>query len=740
MASCVTRLLLSAAMSALGLFTADAANGSGRVASYGRGDLVVAKVATPWAEASTFPQSTAGLGDVSCVSSMCVAVGGLWGLSLTESHDGGKSWSNAAVPAGVTTLQSVSCASLLYCVAVGEYLKPARADTRQGVVVETNDGGNSWVRRATTTSGELVGVSCANAITCVAVGLASKNDGLGGGSFTLSTDNGWRSWATETIARKSLTLSAVSCPSPGACVAVGSTTAAGGSGNPVALVTADGGASWRTAALPGHDMALNSVSCPDTGRCVATGTSQPPSTAQPSKIVALVVTSNNGWERWTRQPLPAGAGAGTVVCLRRGWCLATGGKAPLLSRDYGHTWALAGRSAAFSPNVAAVACPTAEDCVAVGGAEGPSNGAYSFPFTYPTVATSVDGGLDWRARPPAKGWWINAMACPGQRACVAVGTTNAGVGGAWVTGDFGRAWEEASLPRTVQTLNSVSCPSDSACAAVGSTVAGTAVALTSSDGGMTWALARVPKGLASLASVSCATARLCVGVGSIAVHFSVPPGGHLGVGDIEAGSGALITSDDGGRTWVDRARSATRAGYVPYFFSVSCLPSGFCATGPSYGRFLSSHDGGRTWTDVKNSFGYFPTTGIACTGQSRCVASSTAQAAPPQLYLTIDGGKKWTRATVQSGLAQYAQSSWQLGTPTCSGSLCLVVGGDTWYGTPGLALVSRDAGRSWSASKLPSGSSLLIAASCTGAFYCLAATETRSGHGMFIYANLRAES
>jgi hypothetical protein len=47
-----------------------------------------------WAEVSTFPQSSGGLGDVSCASSTCVAVGFIDNLSLAVSHDGGMSWAN----------------------------------------------------------------------------------------------------------------------------------------------------------------------------------------------------------------------------------------------------------------------------------------------------------------------------------------------------------------------------------------------------------------------------------------------------------------------------------------------------------------------------------------------------------------------------------------------------------------------------------------------------------------------
>ncbi|HTW08954.1 MAG TPA: hypothetical protein VME46_15675 [Acidimicrobiales bacterium] len=698
-----------------------------------------ARTAVHWAAVSTFPQTISGFGDVSCASSTCVAVG-IMGMALAVSQDNGMSWSSSPVPAGVTTLQSVSCASRSHCTAVGEYLEPAPTDTRPGVVVVTDDGGRSWTRQATTMVGPLVGVSCENASSCVAIGSAGLHGSITG-SFALTTANAGRSWASAAIAGSALDLSGVSCPSAQHCVAVGSVTAPDGSGSPVAMVTTDGGARWHNAPVPSHDIALYTISCPTDARCVATGMPQLPTTAQPIRTVASVFTSADGGARWSQRALPPGAGVGAVTCLPSGWCLLTGANAPVLSTDYGEKWTMVRRSLGFSTDVTSVACRTASSCVAVGGSEGPSNGAFSFPFVYPTVATSSDGGRSWAPRRPPEGWLVNAMACPARRRCVAVGTTNAGTGGAWASDNFGRNWVEATVPGTVQVLNSLSCPSPSACVAVGSTTTGSAVALSSGDGGASWALSQLPKGLASLASVSCTNAQLCVGVGSIAVHYSVPPGGHQGVGDIESGSGALITSDDGGTTWVNQTRTATREGYVPYFFSVSCLPSGFCATGPSYGRFLSSTDGGRTWADVKNFFGYFPTTGLSCMGPSTCVADSTDQASAPQLYRTVDDGRSWSEARLVSAPAQYAESTWQLGAPICSTEgLCLAVGGDTWYGTPGLALVSRDGGRSWATTTLPPGSSLLSAAACTGTFTCLVAAETHEGEGIFIVATLSRAS
>ena len=727
-----------ALLSAIVLVTGLTAGNLGAQVAVGAG--APGRVAEPralWTEVSTFPQTSGGFGEVSCASSTCTAVG-LSAISLAVSHDGGRSWASPSVPSGVSTLASVSCPSRLECVAVGEFMQPGPTDTRPGVVVVTDDGGTSWARAATTDVGQLEEVSCPSALRCVAIGYAGLHDDITG-SFALTTAAGGQSWAAVKLPGSQLQLTGLSCPTTSLCVAVGSDTAADNSGTPVAEVTTDGGHRWRRAVVPGQDMALYAVSCPTATHCVATGMDQPPTSEQDAASIPVVFTSADGGARWAKQAPPAGGDyIGRVSCLASGLCLATGAAVPRVSRDYGQTWTTAPASEGFDANVASIVCMSNSDCVAVGGSEGPSNGAYSYPFAAPTVATSSDGGVRWMPRSPPRGWSIDAMACPGLQTCVAVGTTNAGTGGAWTTKDLGATWEQSWLTSPVQVLNSVACPSPSACSAVGTTSNGTAVAMTSSDGGATWRPSLLPKGLASLASVSCSNSELCVAVGSLAVRFAVPPGGHIGIGDIESGRGALITSDNGGRTWVDRTRSATRAGYVPYFFSVSCLPDLFCATGPSSGRFLSSVNGGKTWTDVKNSFAYFPTSGLSCVNQERCVAYGTSQASPPQLYWTSNGGRSWSRARLISGPTEYAESTWQFGGLHCTAQgLCIAVGGDSWYGNQGLALVSRDSGRTWATTNLPREASILTALACTPTGKtCIASSESPTGRGFFLKTTL----
>ncbi len=490
--------------------------------------------------------------------------------------------------------------------------------------------------------------------------------------------------------------------------------------------------------VPGQDVALDAVTCATARQCVATGTDQPPNTAEPAAPVPVEMTSNDGGQNWTERPQPPGGDyMGTVFCSADGKCLAAGAPAPRLSQDFGATWQLAPRSDGFGADVTSIACSTSTTCTAVGGTDGPSNGAYTMPFAYPTVATSSDGGAHWVKRPPPPGWSIDAMACPGARRCVAVGTTNAGTGGAWTTTDFGRAWERAPVQAPAQILNSVTCPSLSLCIAVGSTTNGTAIALTSNDGGARWHASALPKGLASLASVSCSNGQLCVAVGSLAVRVTVPSGGHVGIGDIEGSLGALITSSDGGKSWVSRTSSATPARSLPYFFSVACLPDLFCAVGPSYGTFLSSADGGATWDDLSNPLGYFPTTRVACANRNSCAADDTNQGAPPELFWSSDGGRAWQVANVVSPPTQYVESTWQFGALECAAQgVCIALGGDIWYGTEGLALVSGDSGRTWSTMVLPRAVSLVTAAACTAELECLATAQSPAGRSLFLSTSL----
>jgi hypothetical protein len=234
-------------------------------------------------------------------------------------------------------------------------------------------------------------------------------------------------------------------------------------------------------------------------------------------------------------------------------------------------------------------------------------------------------------------------------------------------------------------------------------------------------------------TVSCSSVYLCVAGGSLGVHFTVPPGGHIGIGDIESGSGAPVTSADGGRIWTDRTRSATSSGYVPYVVSASCLPTLSCVSSPYYGTSLLSADGGFRWDAINDQSWAHQANVISCINAAECVSVSTADSGPPDFIWTEDGGRHWAPAHIGPGIVELSQTEWQISEVQCSAQgICIAVGVDSWYPFRGLALVSRDSGRSWIKMQLPTGTGMLTAAACNETSVCIASGQLQTGPGQIL--------
>src|ERR1700678_705797 len=77
---------------------------------------------------------------ISCPSTSDCWTVGIAGTSdfgaIAHSIDGGKKWKPQALPSGVLSLESVSCANISNCTAVGS--------SSGGVAVSTIDGGATW--------------------------------------------------------------------------------------------------------------------------------------------------------------------------------------------------------------------------------------------------------------------------------------------------------------------------------------------------------------------------------------------------------------------------------------------------------------------------------------------------------------------------------------------------------------------------------------------------------------------
>jgi hypothetical protein len=227
------------------------------------------------------------LGGVSCASSRdCVAVGfsgdatGTVGTPLAERWNGA-GWRVQSTPlpaeARVGFLSAVSCTSPRSCVAVGFFI--SRVGTGEPLAERWN--GTRWSIERTPSpeaavEAQLVGVSCARQGSCMAAGFFSIVTGiqvmmaehLSGMRWSLQRDRYPRGATGVQFA-------GVSCPSAGACTAVGYFGGIEGYDDP--LAERWDGMRWATQPLPSPAGALSSslasVSCSSSRACTAVGTS-----------------------------------------------------------------------------------------------------------------------------------------------------------------------------------------------------------------------------------------------------------------------------------------------------------------------------------------------------------------------------------------------------------------------------------------------------------------------------------
>ena len=162
-----------------------------------------------------------GFGEVDAIScadpTYCVA------LSSNQYEDdalidSNGSWSSAPLvePGGALQLNSVSCFSESFCMAVGESSLASGGHPNAGGVIEEWDGSAWSVVSNPQSSGldvSFSSVSCPGAASCLAVGQDSTDGGF------IDSWNGL-SW-TMAFNEQGVSLSAVSCSTPASCVAVG---------------------------------------------------------------------------------------------------------------------------------------------------------------------------------------------------------------------------------------------------------------------------------------------------------------------------------------------------------------------------------------------------------------------------------------------------------------------------------------------------------------------------------------
>jgi hypothetical protein len=420
--------------------------------------------------ACSSPTSCAAVGSSGDSATLIARSGGAWASAAVP------------LPASSVSsaqLAAVSCPSGTACVAVGSYRASGR---QQGLVLSGAGTSWTATRAplpgtaAASPDVSLLAVTCQTAASCVAVGQYTASSGSSYGLILTGDGSSWTGSAaplpSDARKRPAARLTSVVCPSADECTAVGSYTDQ--YGNEQGMVVTGSGRSWTAvrAALPASAVvpgaSLSAVACPEPASCVAVGTYSGNTRGM------VLVGSGTSWSA-SSAPLPAGAAANPAATLQNVTCTSASGSASgsasacvavgsytdskgntdgLLLAGHGAAWTAvraplpsgaAGKQGSPGAELASVACPSAGKCVAVG--------EYTDTVGDADVLLLAGHGSSWkaaRAPVPANGMTVGTQAqgpvappflasitCPSASACVAVGaypSRGLGMQGLLVTG------------------------------------------------------------------------------------------------------------------------------------------------------------------------------------------------------------------------------------------------------------------------------------------------------------------
>ncbi|GAC1433132.1 MAG: hypothetical protein NVSMB65_06890 [Chloroflexota bacterium] len=324
--------------------------------------------------------------------------------------------------------------------------------------------------------------------------------------------------------------------------------------------------------------------------------------------------------------------------------------------DGGRSWTQ--ENARTTWGLRGITCLSASTCWAVGWAD--------------TILLTRDGGHTWSSHGGLTSLNLSRIVCPRALTCLAVGE----FGRILITTTGGRAWYSPTTPLAAGatlSLEGIACPSARTCFVVG----GGGTILVTHDGGHAWQQQTTPLagGAGPLAGVACTSERACVVVGGLGGTTST-----------------ILTTGDGGATWVPRPSPVRWA-----LSDVSCPTSRVCYAVGGMGTVLMSSDGGATWMaqDLNTSTGL---TGVSCRGTTFCVVvgdngfisvlsprhpRSTAPAGPVALTITgtsvyymMDGPEYRSDIPLQTP-AYFAAfySATNAGTSTPAGRITILKGG-----------------------------------------------------------------
>jgi hypothetical protein len=415
---------------------------------------------------------------VSCATTIaCTSVGSSDGAPLAEGFNG-TAWRLQSIPgpAGGTnaSLTGVSCPSVRNCGAVGSYVNRAVI----GMALAEGSRGGTWtIQAARNPVGSFTSVleadSCPGAAHCEAVGLYLA--GVGGG--TLAEVRSGPTWSVERTANPAgatqSSLLGVACASADQCMAVGQSVGPAGT---VTLAETWNGRTWRIVRTPtpvnSFTSALEAVSCSAPDACTAVGTDST------NNGQATLAEAWNG-KTWRIQstPDPPGTFADVltgVSCVAATACSAVGNdvdlsgtQVPLAESWDGTAWKIHHTPVPAGSLAAAmfgVWCTTANACTGVGGHVDPAQIGKTLIETWNGTAWRIQASPNPAGAPFAT---LYSVRC-GRGACTAVGSTGlATMALAW----HWTAWTVQPTPDPVDAANSallgVDCSAANVCTAVG---------------------------------------------------------------------------------------------------------------------------------------------------------------------------------------------------------------------------------------------------------------------------------
>jgi photosystem II stability/assembly factor-like uncharacterized protein len=322
----------------------------------------------------------------------------------------------------------------------------------------------------------------------------------------------------------------------------------------------------------------------------------------------------NGSANQARRTFRFSMFAAAVVVLALGAVIGVHVATSGTSAPVAHTAASKATNATtVSQPLAAVACPTPSECLAVGG---PGR-----------LFATRDSASRWTALSLPTDHYLYGITCPTSSRCVAVGDA-----GTIVLSQHGlRGWEKVSSG-TRTPLSAVTCQSPDTCTAVGD--GGTI--LVTRDGGVHWEPAN--RGTEVITGVSCSLPDECVAVTSSAdqvlrtTDATTWSGANVEGGPLLAlvpmngvfcssptcvsvgARGMIAVSTDNGASWSFDAPVTDQT-----LNGVSCSTAEVCVAVGAAGTILATTDGGASWTQIAS-----PTTqtllGAECLTTGSCVA------------------------------------------------------------------------------------------------------------------------